>query len=167
LDRWLGNLATVTGIVRVIVYGLLVLVLIVAVTFVIRELKAAGLFLRTDQKPRARSPARDSRADDSALLGALDSAPLADKPAILLGLLVEGLSLRGRLRAERHLTHKELTVHAILQEGIQRQQFSRVATLAERLLYGPRPVSLDGVEHIVDDGRALLSQIASVRSVGD
>jgi hypothetical protein len=157
LDRLLDKIATAAGVMTVVVYGLLLCVVVLAVAFVIIELRAAGVFVRK------RSPAQrygdDPGSGTPRPEAMLDTAPLTEKPAILLRLLVSGLLRKGRLRADRHLTHRELVRRAVLDDSTQRERFARVAGLAEGLLYGPRPGSMDGVEGIVNDGRELLVQI--------
>jgi hypothetical protein len=136
-------------------------VTIAAIWFVALELRAAGVFARQrpagSMAPQRRTP---SRIEAAAPAPALDSAPMPERPAILLRLLVEELSMRGRLRGDRHLTHRELAEQAVLDDAAQRERFSVLAGLAERLLYGPRTRSVEGVENIVNDGRDLLSQVA-------
>jgi hypothetical protein len=65
------------------------------------------------------------------------------------------------LQAERSLTHRELTVRARFDDSSQRENFRRVAQLAERIVYGgdEAPAELD---EVVQAGRALHSQLSGV-----
>jgi hypothetical protein len=159
LDRWLDNLATAAGVMTFVLYGLLLAVLVLAAAFIVGELHAAGVLSR---RRRSDAPAvlhESASLDGSECEAMLDAVPLVDRPAILLQLLVNGLSRKGRLRADRHLTHRELIGRAVLDDGTQRARFARVANLAEGLLYGPKPRSMEGLESIISEGRLLLSQI--------
>jgi hypothetical protein len=138
--------------------GLVLTVMVLAAALVISEMRAAGLFLRrrsNDSPAQRYEPGSDTPRPEAML----DTAPLTEKPAILLRLLVNGLSGKGRLREERHLTHRELIGRAVLDDDSQRERFARVAGLAEGLLYGPKAPSLESIEGIVVDGRELLAQI--------
>jgi hypothetical protein len=153
LNRLLSGLATAAGVTTFLAYALL---LIVAAVFVIIELRAMGLFARRERNASSASRSPTGASPRAEML--LQSAALTDKPAILLKLLVDGLSRKGRLQAERHLTHRELAARAVL-DAAQRAQFAKVAGAAEGLLYGPAPRSTEGVERIIEEGRELLSQI--------
>lgn len=156
LDRLLGRLAPTAGLLTLVLYGLLAAVLCTAVGYVIVELRAEGAFSRRRSRATAGLPlpARSGAPESRTML---ESAPAADQPAILLRLLVDVLTRKGRLRADRHLTHRELVRCVALGEG-QRAQFARVAELAEGLLYGPDP-SPQGIGAIVEGGCALLTQL--------
>jgi hypothetical protein len=117
-----------------LVHGLLLAVLVLAAFFIITELTAAGFFSRGRRSDRA-AVRHDPAADGPAPPSEPDAVPLFDKPAILLRLLVKGLSRTGRLRADRHLTHRELVDRAVFDEDIQRQRFARVAGLARRFAH--------------------------------
>lgn len=165
LDRWLKKLSGAASTIRAITYALMIMVLIAAIFFVVNELKAAGLLSRAassmppGSKPRTKqaSAERTSPAD-------LETAKALDKPAILLRLLVNRLLETGRLQAERHLTHRELTTRTAFDEKNQQEQFARVANLAEGLLYGHGQVRIEDVENIVASGQTLLGELEAPRS---
>lgn len=163
LDRWLGRFGNATGVLTVCLYGLVAAVFVAVIVFLVVELKAArrsrGVSPRRDAPPRHEAWWADSRAPRAAL----DAAPDADKPAVLLQLLVNTLVRAGRLSADRHLTHRELTDRSRFDDQRQRQRFAQVASLAESLLYGPAPHSLDRVGSVVADGRELLRDIERSR----
>ena len=95
----------------------------------------------------------------------LARAPVFDQPALLLGLLVRRLKRAGRLSAERHLTHRELTRAAALDDPEQRGRLGRLTQVAEELLYGARPPSVDLVRRAIEEGQELLRQLDGPREM--
>jgi hypothetical protein len=160
LGHLFAKINTAAGIAGWLAAGLLVAVLAAAAAYTVAELRTLGVL------PRRRGTALQGAAAP-AVIGRpapgdsppLDAAQPADQPAILLRLLVQALSRRGRLAAAAHLTHRELAGRAVLEDAEQRARFSRVARAAELLLYGPPPRSLGHVTEVVEEGRELLSQI--------
>jgi len=160
LDRWLERFSISNGVLTGIIYGLLLIFVVGAIWIVVRELRAAGVLDgRRRSGPAHAAPGAARSAELTLTLAALDSAPLIEQPGILLRLLVQELAIRRRLQGDRPLTHRELADRAILDDATQRERFSGVAKLAERLLYGPRQPSAERIDDIVADGRALVSEI--------
>jgi hypothetical protein len=162
LDRWLEKLGNAGGVMTYVMDGLFFCVLVVAVVFIVRELRATGVL------SRRRSAAAPGLPDAAGFVEPpgepqLEGAPLRDQPALLLRLLVNCLSRSGRVQANRHLTHRELVARVALDEA-ERRRFAGVAGLAEALLYGRQAESMDAtaahdVERVIDEGRQLLSQL--------
>jgi hypothetical protein len=159
LTRWFEKFRPSAAVTHTLVYALLGLVVVAAITVVINELRAAGILKRREKRIK---PAKVSvlALPDQALspIRDLDSAPLHDQPAILLGMLVSRLLDSGRLSVERFLTHRELAMQATFATGNERERFAQVARLAEHLLYGPDNTPDEQVLHTVNEGRALLQQ---------
>jgi hypothetical protein len=162
LDRWLEKLGSAGGVMTYLMDGLFFCVLLVAVVFIVRELRATGVLSR---RRSAAAPGLPGAAGCVEPRGEpqLDGAPLRDQPALLLRLLVNCLSRTGRVQANRHLTHRELVARVALDE-VERRRFAGVAGLAEALLYGRQVEPMDAaaaheVERIIDEGRRLLSQL--------
>jgi hypothetical protein len=76
-----------------------------------------------------------------------------------LRMLVTTLVQSGRLRAERSLTHRELSARARFDDAQQRESFQRVAALAERTVYGSVAVPAEEIEPIVAAARELDAQL--------
>jgi hypothetical protein len=89
----------------------------------------------------------------------LDALALRDRPALLLRLLVARLLTNGQLHADRSLTHRELVMHSRFADGESSGRFARVSQMAERLLYGSADVDSGQVGVVVEEGRALLTQL--------
>jgi hypothetical protein len=162
LDRWLEEVDVPETVTRAIVYSLVALVILLALAVLINELRAAGIL---GSKGMARK--RDALAGDvprvapELTLADLDAAPAAERPSALLRILVATLVKRGRLRAERSLTHRELVARVALEDAAQRECFSHVSRLSERTVYGNARVPPDEIDRIVQAGRELAAQIAA------
>jgi hypothetical protein len=147
LQRLLAHIQLPPLLARLVGYGAITLLLVLSLWIVLRELKVAGVLQRSPAANRDRA-SRGAPAPAAAPLdpAALESLPLWQQPAALLGLLVETLHRSGRLKFERALTHRELVERALLDEDWQRPRFERVAQLAERQLYGAPWTAGEGEE---------------------
>jgi hypothetical protein len=160
LSRWLEG-RTLSETAQVILfYGALILVLALAAAVIINEVRVA----LKGRRKRDRMGGADAGIFSDALAARsldLEAAARHERPSILLQMLVAALVKTGRLQAERSLTHRELIGRAKFDDSSQRESFSRVARLAERVVYGgdEAPAELDDV---VQAGRALHSQLSGV-----
>ncbi|MGA8705819.1 MAG: hypothetical protein WB646_02415 [Steroidobacteraceae bacterium] len=148
LQQWLARIQLPPLLARVVGYLAIALLLGLSLWIVLRELRAADVLPRSPAQDRgaahagALAPAAAAPLDPTAL----ESLPLWQQPAALLGMLVETLQRSGRLKFERALTHRELVERALLDESAQRLRLQRVAQLAERQLYGAPRVAGAGDE---------------------
>ena len=74
---------------------------------------------------------------------------------LLLRALIATLTKTGRLTMAKPLTHRELTTRASFDGTTQRESFQRVASLAERALYGSGALAPEQIERVVEEGRSL------------
>lgn len=161
LSRWLENIDVPETVTRVIGYVLIALINILALAVLINELRAAGI-LRWSGTQRKPSAAADApQAAKELTLADLDATPPAERPSALLRILVATLVKRGRLRAERSLTHRELAARVALDDAAQRECFAHVSRLSERTVYGSARVPQDEIDRVVQAGRELVAQIAA------
>jgi len=158
LNRWLPEFHVPQSVTTVLTYSLVVLVLALAIAVVINELRANGV-LKRDKAARSGAVGPTGGSAAIAALQSLDTAPLHERPSILLRMLVTTLVKSGRLRTERSLTHRELASGASLDEQSQREVFQRVAALGERTLYGGQDVPEPEIESVIAAGRSLDSQL--------
>jgi hypothetical protein len=143
---------------KILFYGSVILVVLLAVAVIVNEVRVA----RKGWRKKARTEASDvafGAPEGLARSLDLDAAARSERPSILLQMLVAALVKTGRLQAERSLTHRELTTRARFDDSSQRENFRRVAQLAERIVYGgdEAPAELD---EEVQAGRALHSQLS-------
>ncbi len=156
LERWFDKLGSATGILTLATYALVALIIGASLYFMVAELRSAGVFAPTRRSP-GRSAARVEPFSEST--PPLDQVPLPEQPAVLLAMLVRSLSRSGRLIADRHLTHRELVRAVELDDTHQHARLSRLAEIAEKLLYGAQALSAAVVQSAVADGRELLRQL--------
>lgn len=156
-SRWLRDYSVSETAVKIFTYGLLIVIVGIAVAVIVNEVRVA----RKGRRKRDRTSASGSLVGEAlaARVLDLDSAARNERPSILLQMLVATLVKTGRLQAERSLTHRELAARAAFDDSSQRESFRRVAQLAERVVYGgdETPAELD---EVVQAGRALHSQLS-------
>jgi hypothetical protein len=162
IDRLMSKLSSASGVLTVLTYVLVALVIGGAFAYLAIEMRSSGLFARASGSKTAGGErlAGEGPAEDQ-----LARAPVFDQPALLLGLLVRRLKRAGRLSAERHLTHRELTRAAALDDPGQRGRLGRLAQIAEELLYGAGPPSVDLVREAIEEGRELLRELDAPRGM--
>ena len=124
LIDWLRERAPSDALLRGIRNTAVVLILVLAVVIVVREVRAARA-PEPRQRPNAGAPRKLEEAiqQQTLSLTVLDRAELAARPALLLRLLILELVGKGRLRAERPLTHSELVRHAQIDASDERDAF--------------------------------------------
>jgi hypothetical protein len=162
IDRLMSKLSSASGVLTVLTYVLVGLVIGGAFAYLVMEMRSSGLFARASSSKSAGGGrlAGEGPAEDQ-----LARAPVFDQPALLLGLLVRRLKRSGRLSAERHLTHRELTRAAALDDPGQRGRLGRLTQVAEELLYGGRPPSVELVHQAIEEGRELLRELDAPREI--
>ncbi|HEY6644171.1 DUF4129 domain-containing protein [Povalibacter sp.] len=165
LNRWLKDFDVPERITRTIVYASILVILLAALAVVVNELRAAGIFRRRGRRASVVPITGEGTFDLSrATLADLDRVPAAERPALLLRVLVNTLLNTGRLRTEKSLTHRELGSRAAFDAVDQRHAFNRVASLSERILYGSRQVSPEEIDAVLDEGRGLDRQLSTPRA---
>jgi len=158
----MSKLSSASGVLTVLTYVLVALVIGGAFAYLVIEMRSSGLFARASSSKIA---AGESFAGEGPAEDQLARAPVFDQPALLLGLLVRRLKRAGRLSAERHLTHRELTRAAALDDPGQRGRLGRLTHVAEELLYGGRPPSVELVHQAIEEGRELLRELDAPREI--
>lgn len=160
LDRWLGKAGSAAYWMTLLTIAMMALVLVGAVVYVYREIKAAQSIRRSVSAGAAGAPAPTTVLKPASL----EAAPLFERPAILLRMLISRFVRSGGLMHHRHLTHRELSASVRLDDPVQRGRFADVASLAEQILYGDEHPPADRVERILEEGRALLANIESTQA---
>jgi uncharacterized protein DUF4129 len=163
IERLISKLSNAAGVLTVLTYVLVALVIGGALAYLIIEMRSSGLFARAARSSKTANGVRF--AGDGPAEEELARAPVFDQPALLLGLLVRCLKRAGRLSAERHLTHRELARAAALDDPGQRGRLGRLSQVAEELLYGARPPSVELVHRAIEEGRELLRQLNGPREM--
>jgi len=150
---------------RLIFEGLAALIVIGVAALVVNELKASGLIGagRYGRSPRRTTPGARPTGEASLDFDAIDSANPHERPALLLRLLVRALMRSRRLRHDRDLTYRELIAKARFDSPRQREQFGKVALLAERALYGGPALAPPAIpEEFLIEARALHGELLAM-----
>lgn len=159
---WAGRLglhpALSQTLLRSIAYLTLALVLAFAALIVVAEWRASGAMRRRGQPARADSVAQAATREP---LGWLDveHAPAAERPRILLGLIVARLTAARRLPAAGALTVRQLARAAVLHDAADRERFSDVAAAAEIVRYSSRAPNEEFLARALGRGRELLERL--------
>jgi hypothetical protein len=165
-ESWLSRMVSQVGIpqsvIRLITYGALGAIVLLAGLVVVNEARTAGLF------PKRRREAR--RARELAAVGAremgwsdIQQAPFADRPRLLLELIVRRLSERGFLPPAGALTVREMTRIARLTEAEDRSRLTDLALAAERVRYSAAEPQSGGLNAPIARGRELLDRLETSR----
>jgi len=157
LSRWLDDAEVSEVVTKTILLVALALLLALTVFVIINELRAAGIFSQRSKRDDDLVPGAVANSSDAA--ADLDALPVDRKASLLLRMLVTTLVQSGRLRAERSLTHRELSARARFDDAQQRESFQRVAALAERTVYGSVDVPAEEIEPIVAAAPELDAQL--------
>ena len=170
LNRWWSQLSPSQLLMRSMLYGLLGAIIVMALWIVRRELQVARAGAGAAKRALQRASRLPSAAAEKApTVADIDRAPLAERPAVLLRLLVQALLQSGRLRGERSLTHRELGVRGTFDDPEQQLRFVRISLLAERLLYGASLAAVSAtaqpqIDQALTDGRQLYAQLLASRA---
>jgi hypothetical protein len=158
LQRLLGREPLSERVIASITYAALGLVVALAALIVANELRAAGLFRR---RPRAQSQSLPAVAAEPGSLTwrEIERAPQAERPGLLLQLVIERLGSTGRLPAATTLTVGELEQRAALPDPQDRARLGELARTAERARFGANPAPPAVVERALESGRTLLGNI--------
>jgi hypothetical protein len=159
LSRWLEGVDVPDAVARGILYACLGLIIVLTLLVIVAEMRAAGIFRKRRGEQDAAMVAGGAGAAKGDTPEALDALSADRKAPMLLRMLVQTLVKSGRLRAERSLTHRELSARATFDNAEQRESFRSVAALAERTVYGEGEVSDAEVEPVVTAARTLDAQL--------
>jgi hypothetical protein len=161
-ESWFTRMVSHVGISqslrKLIAYAALAAVVVLAAVIVVNEVRAAGLVPKRGEVARRRRGPRDTRAPHL-VWSDIESAPLPDKPRLLLELIVRRLSNRGYLPPAGALTVRELTKAARLPEPDDRTRLSELALAAERVRYSAGEIESATLDQSVARGRELLDRL--------
>jgi hypothetical protein len=156
--RMVSHVGVSQSLIRIVIYGALAGVVLLAGVIIANEARAAGLLSRRDT---ARRSSGDATADggSSATWGDVEQAPTEDKPRLLLELIVRRLSDGGLLPPAGALTVRELTRAARLPDAGDRSRLRAVALAAERVRYSVRDRRFADLDESIASGRQLLERL--------
>jgi hypothetical protein len=157
-SRMVSHVGVSQSVIRLITYGALAAVVLLAGVIVVNEVRTAGLF------PKRRSATRRRR--ELAAAGAagaswrdIEQAQLRDRPRLLLELIVRRLSDRGFLPPAGALTVRELTRTVRLTEADDRSRLADLALASERVRYSAQGSAAVDLDEPIARGRELLDRL--------
>ena len=154
LRQWLEEHSMSETLRLALFYGVMLLVVLLAVLIVVNEVRAARAGLR---KSRAAAAAMDSHG---ALMPALlDIQSRGEQASMLLRMLIATLVKTGRLHGANSLTHRELMTRAKFDDPTQRESFRRVAQVAEHEVFSGKEPSSEVLDDAVRAGQSLNAQL--------
>lgn len=163
-DDWLSRLIRQNGFPQTIIeltsHVALMLVVGLACAIVINELRIGGIPGWSRATSRAVRPAWPRAEVEQAALSwdAVHRAPLAQRPRILLEMIVTKLMQEGRLPNARSLTVRELAHAARLTDEKDRERLTELARISERVRFSNAPVPSEELAAAMEHGRTLLDQ---------
>jgi hypothetical protein len=158
LSRMVSHVGVSQSVIRLITYGALAAVVLLAAVIVVNEARTAGLV------PKRRGAARTRRELAAAgrlgtSWGDIERAQLLDRPRLLLQLVLRRLSERGFLPPAGALTVRELSRAARLPEADDRSRLTDLAFAAERVRYSATESVSVGLDGPIAGGRELLDRL--------
>ncbi len=160
--RWLEGLDLSGGGMRNFTQVLFLLVIAGALLAIFNELRAAGLFGRRFARKKQIAAASSGTDDDSkaAVAQALDTAPPAMQPSLLLARVLAALAPGQPPAADASLTHRQLRAAVQLQDDRARADFSVLAGCAERVRFAAGEPAPEHISEALSAGRRLLTGLA-------
>ena len=161
-EGWLTRMVSHVGVsqsaIRLISYGALTAVVVLAGIIVVNELRAAGLLPRRRSALRKRRELAAAGSSDTGWSD-IEQAQPGDRPRLLLELIVRCLSDAGFLPPAGALTVRELTRLALLPEADDRSRLAELALAAERVRYAAAAAQSGDLDGPVARGRLLLERL--------
>jgi hypothetical protein len=157
LRRWLDEYQMSETVRLVLFYGVMALVVLLAIFIVVNEVRAARAGKRKSMFAKAKSAVG---AKPGSALDDFDLAAHAGQPSLVLRMLIATLVETGRLQGDRSLTHTELTKRARFDDSAQRECFQSVVRVAERAVYSGHEIAKQELEDAVRSGRTLHAQLS-------
>lgn len=161
-ENWLARLVSRVGVLQsireIVAYSALGAVIVLALAIVANELRAAGVLGRRRDGVR-RAPSSAPAGTGDMTWSDIDSAPLRDKPRLMLELVVRRLSALGYLPAAGALTVRELTRTVRLPEPEDHARLSELALTTERVRFSADPSQPELLNTSVTRGRELLDRL--------
>jgi hypothetical protein len=163
-DRMVSRVGISDALVEIVTYVALGAMVVLALTVVLNELKAAGLLGR-----RARS-ATDEDAENLLsvravpTVGDIERAPMVERPRMLLELIAFKLTALKRLPPAGAMTVRELSGSVQLEAEQDRQRLASLAFTAERARYAEGGVPAELLDSAYEQGRELLGSVEQLRA---
>jgi hypothetical protein len=160
LDRMIGRAGLSQTVVELMTYVALGLIVPLAALIIANEIRASGLLRARAKRQRQAEAELQGAARVNVTWQDVESAPLLDKPRLLLDMVASRLVALGHLPPAAALTAREVAQAATLPDDADRARLSQLALAAERARYAPESLASAGIEAALDEGRTLFSRLA-------
>jgi hypothetical protein len=160
LQRWAAQLNLSRAARRVIGWTALALVVGIAVSVILNELRVAGLLAPRARRARSRTHLFAERSGLG--LSDIEAAEAAARPSLLLELIATRLATEQCLPATRALTAGELWRRARLPDEGARAHLAELAGVCERLRFSQVAVPPASITTAVLNGRSVLAALDAV-----
>jgi hypothetical protein len=154
LRRWLDEHSLSETVQRVLFFGVMGLVIVLAIVIVGNEIRAARLG-RRKVKPASASHGLAPASSPDSMAKEWPGQPAS----ALLRMLIAALVKTDRLHGAYSLTHRELMSRAKFDDAAQSESFRRVARLAEQEIFGSKPASGTQLDDALQAGHRLHQQL--------
>lgn len=157
--RMIERVGLTQALIETITYVALAIVIVLAGLILVNELRAAGILRRRPRGDRATVTGLAIPQQTRVSRRALEEAPLTEKPALLLALILERFEQLRRVRAARSLTTRELMRSIVLTDPQDAKRLEELALTAERIRFSPNGQRVEGIDAVVAGGRELLEKL--------
>ncbi len=157
LERWAAGVNLPRAVRHLIGWMALALIIGIAVSVILNELRVAGLLTRRDR--RAQGAGEGLARRGSLSLADIENAEASARPGLLLELIASRLAAQHRLPAARALTAGELWRQARLPDEGERTHLAELAGVCERLRFSGTPVPAGSLATAVLNGRSVLATL--------
>lgn len=161
LSGLIGQSGVSEAVLELISYFGLALVVVLAVVIICNELRAGGVIGRLRRWFAKRATARpQTEARGPSTWDDVQKVSLAQRPRLLLELVVARLTAENRLPSPRGLTVHELARAARLPDETDRERLAELGRMAQRVRFSNEAIASEAIAAAVEDGRTLLERIA-------
>ncbi len=161
LDRTIARVGPSQALVQLISYAGLCAVVLLALGFIVNELRVAELFAPRSARTTRQSSPQSAPRRRTPDWQEIQQAPAGDRPGLLLESIVARLVELNRLPAAGGLTVRELTRVAHLASADERALLAGVALAAERVTFSAEQIPVANLEAAVAGGRELLEHLGA------
>jgi len=156
LEDWLSDFRVPQSALETIFWIIAASIIIGALLVIGVEIRAARTGVRSSKSSRTIVARGVAQSSYSVLtLDDLEAAVAAEKPAVLLRLLLQRLERLGIVPRRPATTHREVVSQAAL-DGTESRTLARVSASAEGVRYGDREIDAAELEDLVSSGVATL-----------
>jgi Domain of unknown function (DUF4129) len=157
-SRMVSRVGSSQSVIELSVYSALAAVVGLAGFIVVNEMRAAGLLGRRVASLRVARGKANVRPSQGGW-AEIESAPLTERPRLLLETILKRLSEQGYLPPPAALTVRELTEAVRLPDRNDRARLADLAAVTERVRYSEHEIARAGLEEPVARGRELLERL--------